>query len=168
MPVVTVSAFDPDAAEVGLETGTFRFTRTGDLGAPLTVSFTRGGTAVQLTDYANIGGTVTFNAGQATADRIVVPVNDAVVEGPETVIVTLTDGADYDIAVPTSATITIADQPVPTISVAVIDGTASEAGDTGSLPVHAHRRHDLQPLSSPSLAAAPPPTARTTRTSRPR
>ena len=95
------------------------------------MSYVRSGTASNGTDYANIGGTVTFNVGQATADRIVVPINDAVVEGPETVIVTLTDGANYDLAAPTSATITIADQPVPTISVAVIDGTASEAGDTG-------------------------------------
>ena len=37
-PVVTVTAFDPDAAEAGLETGIFRFTRTGDLGVPLTVT----------------------------------------------------------------------------------------------------------------------------------
>ena len=73
------------------------------------MSYTRSGTALHRTDYANIGGAVTFNAGQATADRIVVPISDALVEGPETVIVTLTDGADYDVAVPTSATITIAD-----------------------------------------------------------
>ena len=136
-----VSAFDPDAAEAGLETGAFRFTRTGDLSVALTVSYTRSGTATNGTDYANIGGTVTFNAGQATTDRIVVPVNDAVVEGPETVIVTLTDGANYDLGAGTSATVTIADQPVPTISVAGHRRLGERGGGHRSLPVHAHRRH---------------------------
>jgi hypothetical protein len=130
-PVVTVSAFDPDAAEAGQETGTFRFTRTGDLNTSLTVSFTRTGSAVNGTDYANIGGTVIFNAGQATADRVVVPINDALVEAPETVTVTLTDGASYDLGASTTATVTIADQPVPTVSVQAIDDTATEAGETG-------------------------------------
>jgi hypothetical protein len=130
-PIVTVSAFDPDAAEAGLETGTFRFTRTGDLNTSLTVSYTRSGTAVNGTDYANIGGTVTFISGQATADRVVVPINDALVEAPETVTVMLTDGASYDLGASTTATVTIADQPVPTVSVQAIDDMASEAGDAG-------------------------------------
>jgi hypothetical protein len=132
-PVVTVSALDAQAAEAGLESGTFRFTRTGNLGAPLTVSFTRGGTAVSGTDYVNIGSSVTFNVGEATTDRVVVPINDPVVEGAETVSVTLADGASYDLGAATTASVTIADQPVPVVSVEVVDGSASEAGDTGLL-----------------------------------
>jgi hypothetical protein len=131
VPVVSVTAFDPDAAEAGLEPGVFRFARTGDLSAALTVSFARSGSAINGTDYANIGGTATFNAGQATTDRLVVPINDALVEAAESVTVTLIDGASYDLGSSTSATVTIADQPVPTISLQVIDNQASEAGDQG-------------------------------------
>ncbi len=127
-PVVTVTAFDPDATEAGLETGIFRFTRTGDLGTALIVNYTRGGTALSGTDYANIGGTVTFNIGQATADRIVSPLNDALVEVPETVILTLTDGANYDLGASISATVTITDQPAPIITITAVDSSASETG----------------------------------------
>jgi hypothetical protein len=50
---------------------------------------------------------VTIPAGQASATITVTPVNDALVEGPETVILTLVDGASYDLGVDTTATVTI-------------------------------------------------------------
>jgi hypothetical protein len=131
MPVVTMVVIDADASEVGLDTGAFRFTRTGDVTAPQTVLYSRAGTAVNSTDYLNIGSSITFPAGQATVDRFIVPVNDATVEGPETVTLMLIDGAGYDLGASISGTVTIADQPVPTISVVVVDDTASEAGDQG-------------------------------------
>ncbi len=131
MPIVTMVVIDPDASEAGLDPGAFRFTRTGDVTAAQTVLYSRGGTAVNSTDYVNIGSSITFPAGQATVDRFIVPINDATVEGPETVTLTLIDGAGYDLGASISGTVTIADQPVPTISVAVVDDTASEAGDQG-------------------------------------
>jgi hypothetical protein len=131
IPVVTVVVIDADASEVGLDPGAFRFTRTGDVTAPQTILYSRAGTAVNSTDYVNIGSSITFPAGQATVDRFIVPVNDAAVEGPETVTLTLIDGAGYDLGASISGTVTIADQPVPTISVEVLDNTASEAGDQG-------------------------------------
>jgi len=130
MPIVTMVVIDQDASEAG-DTGAFRFTRTGDLTAAQTVLYSRSGTAVNSTDYANIGSSITFPAGQATVDRFIVPINDATVEGPETVTLTLINGAGYNLGASISGTVTIADQPVPTISVAVVDDTASEAGDQG-------------------------------------
>ena len=59
---------------------------------------------------------------------MVSPVNDALVEVPETVIVTLTDGANYDLGASISATVTITDQPAPIITIAAIDPSASETG----------------------------------------
>jgi hypothetical protein len=50
---------------------------------------------------------VTFLAGQATADLFVVPLPDGAAEAPETVIVTVTDDATYDVGAPASATVTI-------------------------------------------------------------
>ena len=51
---------------------------------------------------------MTFAAGQATADLFVMPLADATAEGSETVIVTVDDGATYDLGSPVTATVTIA------------------------------------------------------------
>ncbi|MEO7157394.1 MAG: Calx-beta domain-containing protein [Vicinamibacterales bacterium] len=106
-PLVSVTAFDSTASETGPDLGTFRFSRTGSTAAALTVTFTVTGTAISGTDYQSLPLTVTFGAGQATADLFVVPLPDAMVEGPETVIVTVTDAAAYDLGSPVTATITI-------------------------------------------------------------
>jgi hypothetical protein len=49
---------------------------------------------------------VTFPAGQATVDVVVTPVPDATPEGSETVVLTITDGAAYDVGAPASAKVT--------------------------------------------------------------
>jgi len=107
-PLVSVSAFDSTASETGPDLGTFRFSRTGSTAASLTVTFTVSGTATNGTDYQSLPVTVTFAAGQATTDLFVVPLSDATAEGSETVIVTVTDGAAYDLGSPATATVTIA------------------------------------------------------------
>lgn len=106
-PVVSVTALDAAAAEVGPDMGTFRFSRTGSLTSALTVTYTVAGTATNGTDYQAIPLTVTFLAGQATADVFVIPIADGATEGVETVIVTLTDGAAYDLGAPATATATV-------------------------------------------------------------
>ncbi len=107
VPVVSVVAFDAAASETGPDLGTFRFTRTGSPTSPLTVTYVVTGTAVNGTDYQAIPLTVTFLAGQATADVFVIPTADGIVEGVETAIVTLTDGATYDLGAPATATATV-------------------------------------------------------------
>src|SRR5207244_134696 len=117
---------DPNASEVGLDPGVFRFTRVGDLTFSLTATFTIGGTAGNGSDYVGIAANVVFAAGQSTADVTITPKADALVEGPETVILTLTDGADYDVGTPATATVTIADNTAPIGTVEAIDPDASE------------------------------------------
>lgn len=107
-PLVTVAAFDSTASETGPDLGTFRFTRTGSTAAALTATFTVTGTATNGTDCQSVPLTVTFGAGQVTVDLFVVPFADGAAEGSETVIVTVTDGATYDVGAPASATVTIA------------------------------------------------------------
>ena len=107
-PLVTVTAFDSTAAETGNNRGTFRFSRVGSTAASLTVTFTVTGTATNGTDYQALPVTVTFGVGQADVDLVVVPTQDGVAEGSETVIVTVTDGAAYDVGAPATATVTIA------------------------------------------------------------
>lgn len=107
-PLVSVTAFDSTASEIGPDLGTFRFSRTGSTAAALTIAFTVTGTATNGTDYQSLPLTVTFAAGQATFDLFVVPLPDTIAEGSETVIVTVTDGAAYDLGAPATATVTIA------------------------------------------------------------
>jgi hypothetical protein len=111
IPIVTITATDPTASELPSQTGTFTFTRTGDTSAALTVSYTIGGSATHITDYGQIFSPITIPIGQASATRNVSPVNDGVLEGAETVMVTLTDGANYDLGAPSEATVTITDTP---------------------------------------------------------
>jgi hypothetical protein len=109
-PVVSVTATDPDASEAGPDSGVFTFTRTGgNLAAALTVGFSRAGTATNTSDYANIGFSITIPANTAQVMVIINPVDDAAVEGPETVIVTITSGSGFIVGASGTATVTIAD-----------------------------------------------------------
>jgi hypothetical protein len=142
--LVSVTAADGAAAEwptAGVpDTATFRLTRAGDaslLAAPLTVTFTLSGTATNGSDYTNLPLTATFAAGVATADVVVSPLNDGVLDGAETVLLTLTAVAPYELGSPVSAEVTIAPAPTGRVSVTASDDLASERAtasgpDTGT------------------------------------
>jgi hypothetical protein len=142
--LVSVMATDGAAAEwptAGVtDTGTFQLTRAGDaslLAAPLTVTFTLTGNATNGSDYTNLPLTVTFAAGVATADVVVSPLNDGVLDGAETVLLTLTAVAPYELGSPVSAEVTIAPAPTGRVSVTATDDLASERAtssgpDTGT------------------------------------
>ncbi|HKE42925.1 MAG TPA: Calx-beta domain-containing protein [Steroidobacteraceae bacterium] len=133
LPTVTVTATDANAAETGLNPGVFTFTRTGATTNSLTVNFTLGGSATNGTDYQTITTSVSIGAGQASATVTVTPIDDTLSEGDETVVLTLASNANYSVGTPGSATVTIADNDVPQVSVAATDPNASETGnDTGT------------------------------------
>ncbi len=82
----------------GFEGGTggmFRFTRTGDISASLTVSYTATGTATSGTDYTALSGSVMFAATEATVDVLVTLGSDTSAEDTETIIVQVTSGTLY-------------------------------------------------------------------------
>ncbi len=112
VPTVTIAATDANAAEASttVEPGTFTITRSGDTAAALIVTYTVGGTATNGVDYNPLSGSVTIPAGQSSVTFTITPVNDADAdEGPETVILTLTDAAAYDLGTANNATVTIED-----------------------------------------------------------
>jgi hypothetical protein len=111
---VTVSASDADASEPGGNTASLIITRSGgDTSVPLTVALSAGGTATPGSDYAPLGASVTIAAGSGSTSLAVTPVDDALVEPAETVVVTLSPGPGYTVATPGSATVTIADDDAP-------------------------------------------------------
>ncbi len=109
LPMVSVAASGAAAAEAGQAPGSFTLTRSGGtLGQALTVSFSLGGTATAA-DYApSLGSTITFASNQTSVVLTITPVDDTLVEGPETLVLNLAPGSAYAIGTG-SATVTIAD-----------------------------------------------------------
>jgi hypothetical protein len=83
----------------------YTFTRTNTL-TPLTVNFTIGGTATFNTDYTQSGaatfsgstGTINFATGVDTATITINPIADRVIEGNETISLTLGSGTGYTVS----------------------------------------------------------------------
>jgi hypothetical protein len=109
LPTVMIVATDANAAEANRDPGVFTITRTGATTNPLTVNFGISGTATNGTDYDSLTGSVTISAGQTTATVTVRPIDDTLVEGNETAVLTLSSNANYTIGTQNSSTVTIAD-----------------------------------------------------------
>lgn len=93
-PIVTIEATDAEAAEEGAggptpNTATFTIHRTGETNFPMVVQYRLSGTATPGKDYQDLPGTVTIPEGARSADLIIKPIDDNLVEGKETVIATL-------------------------------------------------------------------------------
>lgn len=106
-PTVTVRATTAQAFEAGGIAGVFTFERSGATHRALTVRYATGGTATAGYDYAAAPGLLTFAAGSATATVSIDPIDDALVEGPESVTATISAGGSYIPGTPSSASITI-------------------------------------------------------------
>lgn len=114
LPSVSISADDLTAAEPGGDTARFRVTRSGLTNAPLTVSYTAGGTAVNGTDYNSLSNFVVIPAGAFFNNITLTPRDDAAAEGTETVELSLFDTTGYRLGASTSALVTILDnEPIP-------------------------------------------------------
>jgi hypothetical protein len=111
--IVTVTAPVPTATETGLTPGSFTLTRTGSTAQALTVFFTVGGGATAGVDYVTLPGSVVIPAGQTSSSLTLTPIDDGLVEGAETVIVTLSANTAYVVGSPSAATVTITDDDTP-------------------------------------------------------
>ncbi|MEP6667846.1 MAG: Calx-beta domain-containing protein, partial [Chthoniobacter sp.] len=109
---VNIVANDPNASETPGNPGQFTITRTAPTSAALTVNLTITGTATNGTDYTTISSTATIPAGQSSVTINVLPIDDAVTEGVESVVLQIASGS-YDIGPNSFATVTIADNDSP-------------------------------------------------------
>jgi hypothetical protein len=102
-PVVSLMLLsDPDQAGEPNNNAAFRVDRTGDASCTLTVQYQISGTATNGVDYTNteeepLSGEVKFLSGQRFTFIPIQVVDDAFVEGTETVIITLLPDGDYEI-----------------------------------------------------------------------
>jgi len=131
LPAVTIQATDATATEAGPTSGAITVFRTGETLLPLVVGYSVEGTATNGVDYATLTGSVTLPIGAASATITVNPIDDTVVEGDETVALTLRPDITYDVGSPNSAIVTIQDDDLPALPVVTMqttDATATEAG----------------------------------------
>jgi hypothetical protein len=131
-PVVTVTATDSAGSEPGTDTLVFSVTRTISTGQTV-IALTWSGGATFGADYtvtvsagatlAVNGSTLTLAAGTSVATLTVTPVDDSAVESTETVVLTIAAGSGYSVGSPASATGSIADNDVRTLSVGDVNVT---------------------------------------------
>ncbi|HMJ66743.1 MAG TPA: lamin tail domain-containing protein, partial [Candidatus Binatia bacterium] len=108
-PVITIVAADATASEPGANTGRFVISRTGNTSRGLFVEFLVSGSAVPDSDYIAITSPVLIPVGSPSVSLTVTPINESVREGNETVILTVTNTAEYVLGAQTRATVTIFD-----------------------------------------------------------
>jgi len=131
---VSVITTDPTAAESGTppsDTGTFLISRDNSVGN-LTVNLAISGTATNTTDYATIPTTVTIPNGSTSVIVTVSPVDDALVESTETVVLTLASSSGYTISSPSTATVSILDNDTSTGSTTPTAGPDNLTGTSAS------------------------------------
>ncbi|MFN5831751.1 MAG: choice-of-anchor L domain-containing protein [Bacteroidota bacterium] len=74
----------------GCSQAAFTFFRPGSVADTLSLPITVSGTAIEGTDYNALPDTVTFLPGENTVVVPIVPVNDGISEGPESIIISFT------------------------------------------------------------------------------
>ena len=137
-PTVTVSVTDASAAESAsgsaMDSGTFQLTRTGNLGAPLTVYYGVSGSALHGTDYAALTGEVVIPAGAASAVVVIAPYDDDIAEPAESATLAIANfNNSYSIGAANQGTVTIADNgDMPLVSVRA-GAIGTEGGSNASV-----------------------------------
>ena len=134
LTIVTVTAKDKQASETGPDLGTFTVSRTGPTNISLTVFLSVGGTATPGLDYVKLPGSVTISPGLSSVAVDVVPIDDTLIEGDETVILSAVPRSYYQISHTTNAVVIIKDNdfsttnPPPVVIITAPHPQASEAG----------------------------------------
>jgi hypothetical protein len=106
MPTLTVTASPSDEGSGG---GSVRFVITDPTPIPFTVLYAVGGTAQPGVDYLALPGSFVTLPNQIILSELLVPIDDALLEGNETVIVYLLPSASYTIGAQSTAVSNIID-----------------------------------------------------------
>lgn len=92
----------------GEDYATINVIRTGDMSGSATVSYATGdGTAHQSSDYTTATGMLTFAPGETNKSFTVLIIDDAYVEGDETINLTLSNPVGATLGTPATSTLTI-------------------------------------------------------------
>jgi len=98
----------------------------------LSIGFSVGGTATNGTDYATINSPLVIAAGQTSGTITVNPTTDTTAEPDETVVISLNAGSGYTVGSPNSATGTIRNDDLPTLSINDVSVNEGDSGTTSA------------------------------------
>lgn len=113
LPTVSITSSDRNAAEGPGNTATFTVTRVEATSAPLVVQCAFSGTAVNSFDYSRATA-LTIPAGGTSVNAAIVPTDDSLREGAESLIVSLVPTAAYNLSASTNVALSIFDNdPAP-------------------------------------------------------
>ena len=98
--------------------------------SPTSVNFTVGGTATSGTDYAVVTSPLVIATGNTSGTITVDPTADTTIEADETVILSVAAGTGYTVGTPASATGTILNDDLPTLSINDVTTSEGNAGTT--------------------------------------
>ena len=129
-PSVSIAVAPASVSEDGATNLIYTVTRSLNLSSPTVVNISTGGTAATGVDYTGGVATVSIPAGATTATITVNPTADATVEANETVILTAAAGTGYTVGAPASATGTILNDDLPTLTINDVTASEGNAGNT--------------------------------------
>ena len=112
VPIIEIVASDAVAGEFRTNTARFAIVRSGDTNPAVTVNYSVSGSATPSADFLPLPGTVTLGAGAMATNLYVTPVADDLVEGDESVTITLAASANYSRTSLSNATVVIQDRPI--------------------------------------------------------
>ncbi|MBC7927404.1 MAG: fibronectin type III domain-containing protein [Bryobacteraceae bacterium] len=110
-PTVSLSVIQANAAELNAVPGTFLISRSGPIDASLTVNLACVGVAQNGVDHQTLPPQVVIPAGATSITASVIPNIDALAEGTETVMATVSPSVAYTIGSNNQASVRIADSP---------------------------------------------------------
>jgi hypothetical protein len=134
-PSYSNTALGNNAVE-GYSSGIFSFTTPSPVTTPLTINYTIGGTATNGTDYAFIGNSVTIPTGSDSAAVVINPFMDGLVEGTETV----------SLSIPTTCSMAV-------FTLNIVDIVSLQAIATGAMTICTG---DSATLSVTAIGGIPP------------
>jgi uncharacterized repeat protein (TIGR02543 family) len=115
------------------------------------VLFTLSGTAEQGVDYPAVPVSVTIGPNETSATVAIAPIDDDLIEGSESILLTLEPDPGYGIGVPGSAQLNLLDDDLPLVEIRAPDNEATEAGPTtGMFRITRKHPRTAQPLILPS------------------
>ncbi|MFC4097591.1 T9SS type B sorting domain-containing protein [Euzebyella saccharophila] len=125
---ISITSGDNEAGETNgvANNASFTIERSPNSFATNTVTYSIGGTAENGVDFEALSGSVTLSLINPSVTVNVNVIQDELVEGPETLILTLTGGGGAAIGPQNSLTINIADNDTGTFTLTMPEGEAAE------------------------------------------
>ncbi len=124
LPTISFSAFDASASEGGGNPGAFRFTRSGAATDELEVFYSLGGEALSGADYDELPGSFRFASGVTMLDVAINPMDDAIIESAERVLLSVLPNPNYVIGTAGLLTVTISDNDTTTAAIGFNSATS--------------------------------------------